>query len=177
MIFYLAVDDKGDTKIVGTQAEAKAINKGFQQIDIPVDKAGLMAWVQQMLDETLNTGGGHPPASLSPAKPEGPIAEVISETLYDLLGLGGGDGDTIAEYTSRLVSLIEAEKDSITPSINPEAKPAPAPAPAPLARPLNELLNVSYIQDWLINDAKQGEIERIYNAIGCRVGEILRDAR
>lgn len=54
MIFYLAVNADHKTMIVGTQAEAKAINKDFQQIDIPVDKAGLMAWVQMMLDETIN---------------------------------------------------------------------------------------------------------------------------
>jgi hypothetical protein len=43
--------------------------------------------------------------------------------------------------------------------------------------PLGQILTVAYIQDWLLNDANQREIERIYTAIGCRVGEILRDAR
>lgn len=54
MIFYLALDEQSRTQILGTQADARAVNKNFQQIDIPVDKTGLMIWVQQMLDETLN---------------------------------------------------------------------------------------------------------------------------
>jgi hypothetical protein len=54
MIFYLAIDNNNQTKIVGTQADAKALNPQFEQIDIPVDKVGLMGWIQMMLDETLN---------------------------------------------------------------------------------------------------------------------------
>ena len=54
MIFYLAVGTDNMTKILGTQADAAKVNKDFVQIDIPTDKAGLMAWIQQMLDETLN---------------------------------------------------------------------------------------------------------------------------
>lgn len=48
MIFYRAVDDDGMTHIVGTQADARAINKSFEQIDIPTDKAGLMAYANEM---------------------------------------------------------------------------------------------------------------------------------
>lgn len=54
MQFYLAISSDGQTKILGTQADAKAVNKDFEPIDIPTDKPGLMAWIQQMLDETLN---------------------------------------------------------------------------------------------------------------------------
>lgn len=54
MIFYLAIGTHNMTKILGTQADAAKVNKDFVQIDIPTDKAGLMAWIQQMLDETLN---------------------------------------------------------------------------------------------------------------------------
>lgn len=58
MIAYLALDTEGQTKILGTQADAKAVNKQFTQIDIPVDKPGLLGWIQQMLDETLNAEDG-----------------------------------------------------------------------------------------------------------------------
>lgn len=120
MIFYLAVDSTGRTIIQSTQEAIKDVNdKAYEKIDIPTDKAGLMTWVQQMLDETLN------------AKPE----------------------------------------------------PAPVPAvmepakPVPISNPVLQKLNAGFIQDWLIHDATQAEIERIYNAIGCRVGEILRSDR
>lgn len=49
MIFYLVHDAKGDRHLKGTQAEARAINKEFTQIDIPVDKTGLMAAIQELL--------------------------------------------------------------------------------------------------------------------------------
>jgi hypothetical protein len=51
MIFYLALDDVGFRQLRPTQAEAKAISKNFQQIDIPTDKAGLQAAVQELLTE------------------------------------------------------------------------------------------------------------------------------
>lgn len=50
MIFYTAINDEGRTILCGTQADAKAINKDFQQIDIPVDKHGLQAFVQESLN-------------------------------------------------------------------------------------------------------------------------------
>lgn len=116
MIFYLAIDSEGRTIIQSTQEAIKDINdKEYQKIDIPTDKTGLMTWVQQMLDETLN------------------------------------------------------------------AQPAPAvmepPKPVPVSNPVLQKLNAGFIQDWFIHDATQAEIERIYNAIGCRVGEILRSDR
>jgi hypothetical protein len=51
MIFYIALDDAGHRQLCGTQADAKAINKNFEQIDIPTDKPGLMAFVQGLYDE------------------------------------------------------------------------------------------------------------------------------
>jgi hypothetical protein len=51
MIFYLALDDVGFRQLRPTQAEAKAISKNFQQIDIPTDKAGLQQAVQELLTE------------------------------------------------------------------------------------------------------------------------------
>ena len=71
MIFYLAVDPGGRTIIQSTQEAIKDVNdKAYTKIDIPTDKGGLMAWVQQMLDETLN-------AQPAPT----PVAEVHPEPL------------------------------------------------------------------------------------------------
>ena len=77
MIFYLAVNADHKTMIVGTQADAKALNKDFEQIDIPVDKAGLMAWVQMMLDETINVVPEEAPAQ--------PAEEPTSRSVEDIL--------------------------------------------------------------------------------------------
>jgi len=162
VIFYLATDNLGKTHIVGTQAEARVINTDFQQIDIPTDKAGLMAWVQQMLDETVNAADLQ---SAEEAQPLKPAPEVIKETLMELICLGGGDGDTLGEYASRIHSFYANDREM------------QQPVPAPMDPPPSKLLSSEYIQDWLINDANQRDIEKIYVAIGCRVGEILRGAR
>ncbi len=47
MIFYLA----NNQTLCGTQADARALDRNFVQIDIPTDKAGLMAYVQKLMDE------------------------------------------------------------------------------------------------------------------------------
>ena len=44
MIFYLT---NGST-LCGTQADARALDRDFEQIDIPVDKAGLMKFVNDL---------------------------------------------------------------------------------------------------------------------------------
>lgn len=46
MIFYLT----NGSHLVGTQADARALDKDFVQLDIPVDKAGLMAFVNELYD-------------------------------------------------------------------------------------------------------------------------------
>lgn len=122
MIFYLAVDAEGKTKLAGNQADAKALNKDFQQIDIPVDKTGLMAWIQQMLDETLNAQG--PVAAQPEAYPTDPeTIDDVTDILYEFIGLGGGDGDTIKEFAERIAALV------------PEA---PAAMPVVVAEPREE---------------------------------------
>lgn len=123
MIFYLAVDAEGNTMLAATQADAKAINKDFQQIDVPANsKPDLMAWIQQMLDETLNAQD--PVAGQSepyPADPE--TIDDVADILYEFVGLGGGDGDTIKEYAERIAALV------------PEA---PAAMPVAVAEPREE---------------------------------------
>ncbi|WP_079638727.1 hypothetical protein [Sphingopyxis flava] len=39
--------------IAGTQADARAVNKQFEQFDIPTDKAGLLAIAQSWCDEVF----------------------------------------------------------------------------------------------------------------------------
>lgn len=44
MIFYLC----NNLTLVGTQAEAKALDKNFVQVDVPTDKAGLMTYINDI---------------------------------------------------------------------------------------------------------------------------------
>lgn len=58
MIFYVALDENGHRQLRGTQADARAVNKQFEQIDIPTDKAGIMAYVQELFSQV--DGVPHP---------------------------------------------------------------------------------------------------------------------
>lgn len=51
MIFYKSKAEDGRMVITGTQADARAVNKQFEQIDIPTDKAGLLAFAQRWADQ------------------------------------------------------------------------------------------------------------------------------
>jgi hypothetical protein len=91
MIFYLALDDEGRRQLRGTQADAKAVNRNFEQIDIPTDKAGLMAFVQELYNE-IDNSGTHPgdPDLLAP-EPEPvldprpvPVVETYTATSVSL---------------------------------------------------------------------------------------------
>ena len=44
MIFY-----KANNQLYPTQADARAVNKNFEQIDVPTDKPGLMAFINDLL--------------------------------------------------------------------------------------------------------------------------------
>lgn len=50
MIFYIT---QNPICLHTTQANAKAVNKSFEQIDIPTDKTGLMAFVQELYDRAV----------------------------------------------------------------------------------------------------------------------------
>ena len=51
MIFYFMQDAQGYRHVASTQAEAKEINKDFNQVDVPIDKAGLHAFLTELLME------------------------------------------------------------------------------------------------------------------------------
>lgn len=61
MIFYLT---HNPTRLHPTQADAKAISKNFEQIDIPTSKPELMKFVQELYDqidaEVVPAGGEFP---------------------------------------------------------------------------------------------------------------------
>lgn len=79
MIFYRAVDADGLTHILGTQADARAINRDFEQFDFPTDKAGLLVELnatQHMLFELRQGGGTPPPIAEAPPPPPPPPAPI-----------------------------------------------------------------------------------------------------
>jgi hypothetical protein len=65
MIFYLC----NGVQLAGTQADAKAIDPKFTQVDIPVDKAGLMAYVNNLLAQVWAKDDAY----ISHKEPLGPI--------------------------------------------------------------------------------------------------------
>lgn len=54
MQYYLATDEKGHRHLHTVATEAKAVDKNFVSIDIPTNKDGLKAAVQELLTEADN---------------------------------------------------------------------------------------------------------------------------
>jgi len=127
MICYLVIASDGSTKIVGTQGEAKALNKDFQQIDIPTDKPGLIGWIQQMLDEILN---------------------------------------------NKTEQATDRDEQAPTENVEDGADTRQAPSPEPEIRYLPP--SQEALIHWIFDGASQGEIEKIFETLGCRFGEAIR---
>lgn len=72
-------------EIVGTQAEAKASGKGWQLVDVPVDKAGLIAHLNSNrhipcdLPHETTERLPAPPVSAAPAPAAGPFTLTDAE--------------------------------------------------------------------------------------------------
>lgn len=131
MICYLVTDSDGNTKIVGTQADAKALNKDFEQIDIPTDKPGLIGWIQQMLDETLNN------------------------------------------TNNKTEQAPDCDDQEPTENVEDGAGTRQAPSnPEPVIKYLPP--SQEALVHWLFDGASQGEIEKIFETLGCRFGEAIR---
>lgn len=69
MIFYLA-----NNQLAGTQAEAKALDKNFEQVDVPTDKPGLMAYINELM-------GREHPQQVEEFVPSPPPAPVIPKSI------------------------------------------------------------------------------------------------
>lgn len=68
MIFYLATEPGGRERIVGTQADARAVSPSFVQTDVPTDKAGLMAYVQDLMDKAAEAPAPDPEPDAAPSE-------------------------------------------------------------------------------------------------------------
>ncbi len=91
MIFYKAKAEDGHIVIAGTQADARAVNKQFEQIDIPTDKAGLLALAQSWCDEVFE------------------LNKLMDEMRADLEGQAPADGDDLDGRAYRLALSKAAE--------------------------------------------------------------------
>lgn len=56
MIFYLCQTPEGP-KLAPTQADARALDKKFKQVDVPTDKANLMGYVNDLLAKAEGNAG------------------------------------------------------------------------------------------------------------------------
>lgn len=68
MIFYLC----NGNQLAGTQADAKALDRDFIQVDVPTDKAGLMAYINELMARLENS----PEISNEPPPPPAPPASI-----------------------------------------------------------------------------------------------------
>ncbi len=57
MKFYVAINNEGRKVLCGTQVDAKTIDKKFTELEIAVDKTGLMAFAQSALDAIFEAEG------------------------------------------------------------------------------------------------------------------------
>lgn len=84
MIFYQVMTAIGP-QLVKTQAEAKAIDPKFTKLDVPVDAAGLMAFVNALLavDPADDDDEPYDLEEASPAPPSPPQVPRTSNALID----------------------------------------------------------------------------------------------
>lgn len=75
MIFYLT----NGSALCGTQAEARALDKDFLQVDVPVDKAGLMAFLNDLYARTVEPP--ETPVFVPPPPPPSPPPSYTIKTL------------------------------------------------------------------------------------------------
>lgn len=89
MIFYIATDENNRRHLVGTQADARAINKDFEQVDIPTSKEELRQFVQDLFDRADRIQA-HAPTERDEIPvfdaPEPIVERVVQEVPADLAG-------------------------------------------------------------------------------------------
>lgn len=110
MIFYKSKAEDGRMVITGTQAEARAVNRDFSQIDIPTDKAGLMAFAQRWADEefALNKMLDMQSAELVRLHEEAPASMLSGCMEFTEPAVQGGETSAIAQHHAVLESRLQS---------------------------------------------------------------------
>lgn len=81
MIFYLT----NGSALCGTQAEARDLDKHFVQVDVPTDKAGLMAYINELYARTVEPS--EPPVFMPPPAPAYTIKTLEIDKVFQNLPL------------------------------------------------------------------------------------------
>ena len=136
MIFYLC----NGSVLSGTQADARALDKNFVQLDIPVDKAGLMAFVNDLYTHR-GVNNDHQSDRPLDHQPPGPLSRAV-------VGFEHVNSPLLAE-TSPLTEKIDSWFAPI-----PETQPT---------RPIDRLIaTATYTEALRIN---QASVERMIVAL------------
>lgn len=129
MIFYNAEREDGTIAWEATQADARAINRNFAQVDVPVSKPELLQWLrdnqaeldrlrrapaaEQTADETLAGDAPDPLPASPPPPPPPPPAEPrpmnaieMSEAIMDM---EGADFERILQATIGQLGLLRMQ--------------------------------------------------------------------
>lgn len=86
MIFYLCQTANGP-QLAGTQADAKALDPKFRQVDVPTDKASLMAYINNLMSTSVQPvaapAAPSVPAAHTPPVPTGnPVVDNYAAMCY-----------------------------------------------------------------------------------------------
>lgn len=102
MIFYVALDAEGKHHLVTTQAEAGKINKTYETIDIPTDRAGILGVVRGLLDQVDSLTG-----QVNSLKHDASIAPVTISVEAD-------EDKAVAEFTARAATKALTKPVTVT---------------------------------------------------------------
>jgi hypothetical protein len=100
MRLYICIDGS----FAGTQAEANAKGRGWTQVEVPTDKAGLIDYLNGMVDEARGAcAQAVPKASPSPPPPPIMAATVTRDTQRQW------DGESIIDFLLDRASVAQVE--------------------------------------------------------------------
>jgi len=132
---------------VGTQADAKRLDKDFTQVEVPTDKDGLMAFLNRAKIAPQNAVGAPPVVTA-------PLTEDEADDICDLLGL---EPEVVKAHNEIMDDLTWAE----------------APAPMTAARVVSQIdtPGIEQIVE-VIATSKGQSLRRFAGAVAVRFAEL-----
>lgn len=153
MIFYVAVDTDLKKHVLTVATEARAIDKGFTQIDIGTDKASLKNLIQESFDLIHQLENQvrmlQADASINTYQPLA-TAEGLERSQEQAPGLGvPDDGQAKPSLQSDPISGGTAAVSSS--------------------------FTATQIEDFILNIATVAQTENILSCLGCRMAELVKE--